>query len=107
MNLVATADNLVLKAQFASGISPGGIAMPGGKQFEDGAIVISIGPLVENLVIGDIVVRPDPPRFEVIDDETKELFWLCAEADVLAKILPDRESIIDPARLLTSGDAGG
>lgn len=89
MNLCATQDNLVLKAVLKSGITPGGIVMPGNSDFEDGATVISVGPLVEDLVIGDIVVRPDPPRFTVIDDETEEMFWLVAEADILAKMLPD------------------
>ncbi len=106
MNLIATQDNLVLKAVFASGITAGGIVMPGVKQFEDGAVVTSVGPNVEDIVIGDVVVRPDPPRFTVVDDETEELYWLVAEADILAKMLPDKEPITNPARLLLEGKDG-
>lgn len=105
MNLKATQDNLVLKAVFKSGTTPGGIVMPDVSDFEDGAIVTSIGPLVEDLAVGDVVVRPDPPRFTVTDDEAGELYWLVAEADILAKILPDVNlvPITNPARLLTEG----
>ncbi len=106
MNLEATQDNLVLRPIMASGISAGGVVIPGVRQFEDGCTVMSIGPLVEALVIGDIVVRPDPVRYTVTDDETGEILWLVAEADVLAKMLPDRKPITDLNRLLTgSADA--
>ena len=44
MNLFATQDNLILRPIMASGVSAGGVVLPGTKQFEDGAIVTSVGP---------------------------------------------------------------
>ena len=100
MNLEATQDNIVLRPIMASGVSAGGVVLPGAKQFEDGAVVTSVGPDVERLAIGDVVVRPDPPRYTVIDDDTGEISLICAEVDILAKMLPDVVPITDPARLL-------
>lgn len=101
MNLEATDDNLILRPIMASGISAGGVVLPGAKQFEDGAVIISKGPDVSNrLGIGDIVVRPDPPRYTITDDDTGEILLICAEVDILAKMLPDVVPITDPARLL-------
>lgn len=89
MNLCATQDNIVLKPIIASNITAGGVVLPGEKTFEDGAVVISVGPLVEDIAIGEIVVRPDPPRYTVTDDDTHEMLLICAEADILAKMLPE------------------
>ena len=90
MNLKATDDNVILKPVMSKGVTAGGVVLPGGKTFEDGAVVTSIGPDVERLVVGDVVVRPDPPRMSVIDDETNEVFLICAEVDILAWILPEK-----------------
>ena len=90
MNLKATDDNVILKPVMSKGVTAGGVVLPGGKTFEDGAVVTSIGPDVERLVVGDVVVRPDPPRMSVIDDETNEVFLICAEVDILAHILPEK-----------------
>jgi len=100
MNLIATQDNVVLRPVMAGNKSAGGIVLPNQGTFEDGAVVISIGPKVEDIAIGDIVVRPDPCRYDISDDDTGEIFLICAEVDILAKMLPDREPLIDPARLL-------
>lgn len=89
MNLQATQDNLVLRPIIAGNKTAGGIALPDRGAFEDGAVVISIGPNVDDIAVGDIVVRPDPPRYTVNDDGTGEIFLICAEVDILAKMLPD------------------
>jgi len=97
MKLEATDDNVVLKAVLGSGISAGGVVIPGAKTIEDGAEIISVGPNVERLAIGDIVVRPDPPRYEVTDDDTNEIYWLCAEVDILAKFVNEESNAISTA----------
>lgn len=97
MNLLATQDNLVLRPIMASGISAGGVVLPGAKQFEDGCIVLSIGPHVEDIAVGDVVVRPDPPRYTIVDDDTNEVLFICAEVDILAKILPENHNAADQA----------
>lgn len=91
MKLQALRDNLVLKPILASGVSAGGVVLPGAKQIEDGCIVISTGPMVADLAVNDIVVRPDPPRYIIVDDDTGEELWLSAEEDVLAKVVNDKE----------------
>lgn len=90
MNLFATQDNIVLRPIMASDKSAGGIVLPGERNFEDGCVVLSIGPNVEDIAVGDIVVRPDPPRYTISDDDTGEVLMLCAEVDILAKILPEK-----------------
>ena len=97
MNLAATDDNVILQPIMASDKSVGGIVLPGARGFEDGAVIISIGPDVNRLVVGDIVVRPDPPRYTVSDDNTGEIYLICAEVDILAKILPEVDDAADQA----------
>lgn len=89
MKLEALKNNIVLRPILADAVTKGGIHMPGKSRdrFEDGAEVISVGPLVEDLATGDIVIRPDPPRYEIVDDNTDEVFWLAEENDILAKIV--------------------
>ena len=93
MNLQATQDNIVLKSIMASNITTGGVMLPGAKTFEDGAEVISVGPQVVDIAIGDIVVRPDPPRYTITDDNTGEILLICAEVDILAKVLPEESNV--------------
>lgn len=95
MNLSALQDNIVLRPIMAGNVTAGGIVLPNQGKFEDGAVIISVGPDVERLVVGDIVVRPDPPRIEVSDDDTGEIFLICAEVDVLAKMLPDEPNVLE------------
>ena len=95
MKLEATQDNLVLQPILASGVSAGGVVLPGAKQFEDGCIILSVGPQVVDLAPGQVVVRPDPPRYTITDDLTGEIFLLCAEVDVLAKMLPEDSDVAD------------
>ena len=89
MKLEALRDYIVLRPIMASNQTEGGILMADKyrERFEDGAVVVSIGPMVKDLVIGDVVIRPDPPRYEIIDDNTREITWLSAEEDVLAKVI--------------------
>lgn len=91
MKLEALRDCIVLRPILADTktVTKGGIVMPNGysDKFEDGAEVISVGPLVENLAAGDIVIRPEPERREITDDNTGEVFWLSAEEDILAKVI--------------------
>ncbi len=89
MRLEALDDNVILRPIIASGISAGGVVLPGAKQFEDGCVVTSVGPNVERLVPGDIVVRPDPPRYTITDDDTGEILLIAADVDILARILPE------------------
>lgn len=89
MKLQALSDNLVLKPIMAGQKSAGGIVLPGTERFEDGCTIISIGPLVTTLAVGDIVVRPDPPSMEITDDGTHEILWLCKESDILARVVAD------------------
>jgi len=89
MNLQATQDNLILRPIKAGNKTGGGILLPNQDALEDGAVVISIGPQVEDIAVGDIVVRPAPPRYIVDDNNTGEMFFICAEADILAKVLPE------------------
>ena len=93
MKLEALRDYIVLRPIMADTktITKGGIVMPDGygDKFEDGAVVVSVGPLVENLAAGDIVVRPDPERREITNESTGEILWLSAEEDILAKVVND------------------
>ena len=91
MKLEALRDNLVLQPIMADSRTKGGIHMPDQfrERFEDGAVIISIGPMVADLAVDDVVIRPDPPRYEITDDSTGEIFWLTAEEDILAKIISD------------------
>ena len=89
MNLEATEDNIVLRPIMSSGVTAGGVMLPQGKTFEDGAEIISVGPDVKRLAIGDIVVRPDPCHYTLKDDDTGEILLICSEIDIMAKILPE------------------
>jgi len=97
MNLQATDDNIVLRPIMAGNKTAGGIVLPNADAFEDGAVIISIGPDVNRLVVGDIVVRPDPPRYIITDDDTGEIFLICAEVDILAKMLPEEPDAANEA----------
>ena len=44
MRIAALQDNLILRPIVASGISAGGVVLPGAKQFEDVCKVKSVGP---------------------------------------------------------------
>ena len=90
MKLEALRDYIVVRPILAQRkVSSGGIAMPDQCQerYEDGVEIVSIGPKVEGLAVGQIVVRPDPPRYVMTDDDTNEEFWICAEEDIAARIL--------------------
>jgi len=89
MKLEALRDNIVLRPIKADSKTKGGIQMPNQfrEKFEDGAVIVSVGPDVKGLALGNIVVRPDPPRYIVTDDDTSEELWLSAEEDILAKII--------------------
>ena len=45
--------------------------------------------------MGDGVMRPDPPLITVNDDDTGEIFLICAEVDILARILPENCDALD------------
>lgn len=89
MNFQALQDNIVLRPIMAGNESAGGILLPNKGDFENGAVVISIGPDVKDIAVGDIVVRPEPCRYDIDDADTGEILLFCAEVDVLAKILPE------------------
>ncbi len=104
MNLEATQDNIVLRPIMAGNVTAGGVILPNQGAFEDGAVVISIGPNVDDIAVGDIVVRPDPPRITVNDDDTGEIFLICAEVDILAKMLPDELTLKGSDGSVISGE---
>ena len=89
MKLEALRDYIVLRPIMASNQTEGGIIMADKyrERFEDGAVIVSVGPDVNRLVPGDVVIRPDPPRYEIVDDSTHEITWLSAEEDILAKVV--------------------
>ena len=90
MKLVALGKNIVIHPIRSADRTLEGILLPQSQfGYEDGAVVLSVGPLVEDLAPGDVVVRPDPPLYEIVDDATKEELWLTCESDILAKIVPD------------------
>ena len=91
MKLEALRDNIVLKPIKADSKTKGGIQMPDQfrERFEDGAVIVSVGPDVQGLALGNIVVRPDPPRYEIVDDNTGEILWISAEEDILARVVGD------------------
>ena len=96
MKLQALRDNIVLRPIMASNKTEGGIIMSDKfrERFEDGAVIVSIGPMVKDLAIGNVVIRPDPPRYEIIDDNTNEIQWISAEEDILAKLIPEQKDIV-------------
>lgn len=93
MKLEALGSNIVVRPVRASTETASGIQLPQSSQdpYEDGAEVISVGPDVERLAPGDIVVRPDPPLYVVTDDAIGEELWLTQECDIHAKMVKDVE----------------
>ena len=90
MNLEALGNNVVVSPVRSANKTSGGVLLPQSQSgYEDGAVVLSVGPNVEGLVPGDVVVRPDPALFEMVDDATGEEFWMVSASDILAKIVEE------------------
>lgn len=92
MSYQALSNFLILKPLKAVQQSAGGIMLPdkSKNQFSDFAVVVSVGPEVsQDLCVGNTVVRPDPARYELTNDDTGEILLVVEEDDVMVRVVQD------------------
>ena len=91
MVLQALRSNVVLRMQ-AKKTEWNGIRLSdGAAQESDFAEVVSVGPDVLSLQIGDIVLRPAPANYEYTSEEGEDkgkIYLISPESDIAAKV-PD------------------
>ena len=64
---------------------PGAVIVPHEDEISDFCCVVSIGPDVQHLKVGSIVLRPDRADVEWVDEEDNdELYLICDESSIVA-----------------------